>query len=235
MRKSLLLLSGIGLGAGLAYALQQDRRPYRQALTRVTRYTPSRPRGVERWLDNARGTVQQQARERLPRSWQRHASNTLSTLVPGHRSALVTGLAITGSLALGAGLLYLLDRERVQQAGISTWQHLTTALRQSGRYLGSQMRRMLVESRWQGNAAETPNDDVLIARVRSQIGHVISHASAIGVHAHRGRITLSGPVPGDEIDKLLKTVAGVTGVHKVVSQLEVHEQTDSISGLQENR
>lgn len=239
MRKSLLVLSGIGLGAGLVYALQQDRRTYRRALTRVSRYTPPRPRGLEHWLGSTWRTLPRQARELLPRSWQRRSSYALPAMLPIRRSNIVIGLAILGSLALGAGLMYLLDAERgrqrrarFQQTGTSLWQRLTTTLRQSGQHLGNKTRGMFFEARRRVQSTETPSDDVLIARVRSQIGHVISHPGAIGVHAHQGQVTLSGPVPRDEVDKLLKTVAGVMGVHKVVNQLEVHDQTDTISGLQ---
>jgi osmotically-inducible protein OsmY len=77
-----------------------------------------------------------------------------------------------------------------------------------------------------------PADNVLAARVRAQIGHVVSNAGAIDVTAHQGRVTLSGPIPANEEKKLLSTVESVPGVTEVVNQLEVHQDATSISGLQ---
>jgi hypothetical protein len=237
MKRNLFILSGIGLGAGLAYTLYQDRQAYRRALTHVTSYTP--PRGMARWLDSTRGTVQQQARELLPRPRHQRSFYALPAVPQMRRADMVTGLVIIGSLALGAGLMYVLDpdrgrqrRGRFLQAGASSWRRLRSTLRQTSRHLGNRTRGVLSETRRQVRSTETPDDDVLIARVRSQIGHVISHSGAIGVDAHQGRVTLHGSVPADEVDKLLKTVAGVLGVHDVVNQLEIQAQTDNVSGLQ---
>ena len=240
MKRSLLMISGIGLGVGLVYALQQDRTASRRALTRLRRYAPRH--GMEQWIDSARGTIQRQARTLLPRPWHQHSSYALSAHPQMHWSAMVTGLVIVGSLVLGAGLMYVLDpytgrqrRARFQQASASSWRRFTSTLGQSGRHLRNTMRGTLSETRQYVQSTQTPDDDVLVARVRSQIGHVISHPGAIDVNAHQGRVTLSGPVPADEVDKLLSTVRGVMGVHEVVNQLEVHAQTDHISGLQGNR
>jgi hypothetical protein len=181
MRK-IILFSGIGLGAGLAYALQQDRRAYRQVLTRVLPYTS--PRGMGRWFDGARGSIRRQARERLPRPWQRYSFYTLPATPHIRRSDIVTGLVVIGSLALGAGLMYILDPDRgrqrrvhFQQAGTSSWRRLTSTVGETSRHLGNRTYGVLAELRRQGRSTNMPDDDVLIARVRSQIGHVISQPS----------------------------------------------------------
>jgi osmotically-inducible protein OsmY len=64
------------------------------------------------------------------------------------------------------------------------------------------------------------------------MGHVLTHPGAIGVTAVHGRVSLSGPVPSDEVNQLLKTVGSIRGVTDLVNQLEVHEETEHISGLQ---
>lgn len=231
MRKNLILFSGIGLGAGLVYALQQDQRVYRRVLTRVIPDTLSHRLG--RWFDSAQRSIQRQARERLPRLSQRHSSYALPASPHSRRSDMVTGLVVIGSLALGAGLMYVLDPDRgrqrrmhFQQAGTSSWRRLTSTVRKTSRHLGNRTCGVLAEWRRQGRSADMPADAVLIARVRSQIGHVISQPSAIDVDAHQGRVTLSGQVPAEEVDQLLKTAAGVSGVHEIVNQLGVHEKND---------
>jgi hypothetical protein len=87
---------------------------------------------------------------------------------------------------------------------------------------------------WFRGESDVPADAVLEARVRAQIGHVITHAGAIGITAHQGCVTLSGPILAREEEKLLATVESVPGVTEVVHQLEVHQDTASISGLQES-
>lgn len=233
MKKSLLLLSGIGLGAGLAYVLYQDRQAYHRAMAWMTHN--SQPHGgLSRRPGNARGTLQQLARERLPHPWQRHTSHHPLALAPDMRwSTLVRPLVILLSFGLGAGLMYILDadrgrqrRARFWQAGTSSWRHLLTALRKTGRDLGNRTRGVLSETRRYRRSTTTPDDDVLIARVRSQMGHVISYPGTVDVNVHQGRVTLSGPIPADEVDKLLKTVRGVLGVHEVINRLESYDQTN---------
>lgn len=56
---------------------------------------------------------------------------------------------------------------------------------------------------------------------------MISHLNAIDVNAYQGQVTLNGSIATDEVDKLLKTVRGIPGIHKVVNQLEGYDQTDT--------
>ena len=79
---------------------------------------------------------------------------------------------------------------------------------------------------------EDLTDEVLIDRVRSKIGRVVSHAGAVEVAATDGRVTLSGPVLVSEADKLMRGVRLVRGVKDVENQLEVHEQAGDIPALQ---
>jgi hypothetical protein len=79
---------------------------------------------------------------------------------------------------------------------------------------------------------EQPIDDVLVERVRAQLGRLCSHPRAIEVASlGDGRIRLSGPVLEREADALLRRVRLIRGVHGVVDALERHEQAD-LSSLQ---
>jgi hypothetical protein len=75
-------------------------------------------------------------------------------------------------------------------------------------------------------------DRVLVDRVRSRIGHVVSHAKAIQVRADHGTVTLSGPVPADEAESLAKAVASVPGVQRMENRLEVRRNPGTIPALQ---
>jgi osmotically-inducible protein OsmY len=152
---------------------------------------------------------------------------------------LSNGLLMLGCLGLGIGLMYLLDpntgrrrRALVRDKARSYWKDTEQAMAKTMRDTQNRARGVAMEVRQRFRGQDVPADGVLTARVRAQIGHVISNAGAIGVTAHQGRITLSGPIPANEEKKLLATVESVPGVTEVVNQLESHQDTTSISGLQ---
>lgn len=78
----------------------------------------------------------------------------------------------------------------------------------------------------------TPSDDVLVARVRSRLGHVVTHPSALDVTAHDGLVTLRGPILLNEVDRALMAVRLIPGVSDLVNQLETHVTADGVPGLQ---
>jgi uncharacterized membrane protein len=79
-------------------------------------------------------------------------------------------------------------------------------------------------------------DEVLVERVRSEVGRASSHAHAIRVTAQEGRVTLEGPVLADEASDLCARVARVRGVREVdASRLEPHQEPEHIPSLQGHR
>jgi osmotically-inducible protein OsmY len=152
---------------------------------------------------------------------------------------LSQGLLMLGWLGLGLGLMYVFDpstgkrrRALARDKAQAYWCSTGDVIRKKARDTQNRARGTIagVRQRWIGT--DTPSDTVLAARVRAQIGHVVSHAGAIGVNASQGRVSLSGPIPANEVEKILSTVASVPGVTEVVNQLEVHTDTTHISGLQ---
>src|SRR5262249_12486002 len=93
---------------------------------------------------------------------------------------------------------------------------------------------LIAETRTQLSGAAVPEDAVLVARVRAQIGHVISQAGAVQVTAQQGRVTLSGSIAAHEVEKLLSAVAAVAGVTAVVNRLDVHHDTASVADGRHN-
>ena len=81
-----------------------------------------------------------------------------------------------------------------------------------------------------------PDDDVLVQRVRSRLGRVVTHPSAIEVSASDGVVTLSGPVLADEVRLFVDCVHHVHGVRAVRNRLDVHAEgaigTEAIGQLQ---
>ena len=81
---------------------------------------------------------------------------------------------------------------------------------------------------------EEVSDQVLVERVRAELGRVVSHPHAVEVAADRGHITLSGPILSEEVRPLLHCVRHVPGVRAVSDRLTVYEDAEAqhVSSLQ---
>ena len=89
-----------------------------------------------------------------------------------------------------------------------------------GRDLSQRAEGLVHETRARMHEEQIP-DDVLVERVRAQIGRPVSHPRAIKVTAVDGVVTLFGPILRSELDELLERVARIRGVRSVRNQLEV--------------
>jgi uncharacterized membrane protein len=145
---------------------------------------------------------------------------------------------LVGGMVIGAGLMYLLDPDRgrrrramVRDQMVSSWNELDDAVDTAGRDLKNRARGVLAETRSRFRSDEV-DDNVLMARVRSEIGRVVSHPHAIQVRAEDCCVTLSGPVLADEEEALVAAVKGVRGVEGVLNHLETHEEAGTVPGLQ---
>jgi uncharacterized membrane protein len=77
-----------------------------------------------------------------------------------------------------------------------------------------------------------PDNEVLVQRVRSCLGRVVTHPSSVEVAASDGVVTLSGPILADEVRLLIDCVHHVRGVAGVRNELEVHTEPGNTPGLQ---
>jgi osmotically-inducible protein OsmY len=75
-------------------------------------------------------------------------------------------------------------------------------------------------------------DDILVERVRAQIGRPVSHPRAIEVRAQNGRVVLSGPILAEEAEDLIRRVSAIPGVRSIESQLELHSEPGDDPSLQ---
>lgn len=154
---------------------------------------------------------------------------------------LNTGLVLLGGIGLGAALMYMLDPDRGSRRRALVKDKITSAANKTPDALGATSRdltnraRGLVASVKSIFTSADASDEVIVQRVRSQIGRVISHPGSIEVTANQGRVTLGGPILASETNDLLSTVRKVRGVKDVDNQLEVHEQAGNIPGLQDGQ
>ncbi len=140
------------------------------------------------------------------------------------------GMWILGSLGLGAGLMYLFDPDRGNKRRAMLRDKCAHTMRQAGdavSSVGGAFRDL--SNRSYGALAETKrwlrrekvDDDTLVARLRSQLGHAISQPRLIEVSANDGNVTLNGSVPANELNDLFSCVSGTRGVKEVESHLKV--------------
>src|SRR5689334_6737336 len=108
-----------------------------------------------------------------------------------------------GGTALGASLMFLLDPRTGKRRRALLRDKLRHASRIGARRLRSLERVAVHELQGamarSAQAAGDVSDELLAERVRSQIGHVVSHPRALRIQVRGGRVTLSGEVLCDEV------------------------------------
>src|SRR5439155_18427519 len=75
------------------------------------------------------------------------------------------------------------------------------------------------------------DDEVLVERVRSRMGHLIRYPHAIHVTSDNGTVTLRGPILAEDVGWLKAGVCAVPGVRDVIDRLDVHQDPGSTPGL----
>jgi Putative phospholipid-binding domain. len=142
------------------------------------------------------------------------------------------------ALGIGAVLMYLFDpdsgrcrRARLRDKLTSTVNKMRKSIRATSKDLGNRASGVVAEVE-SSLSQDKPTDEVLVNRVRSEMGRVFSHPGAIQVTANQSRVTLSGPILADEEKGLLECVRSVRGVTEVENRLEAHTSADTISARQ---
>jgi hypothetical protein len=145
---------------------------------------------------------------------------------------------ILAAAASGAALMYVLHpavgrrRRALMRDQLVHAAHRTSdAVDTTSRDLTNRARGVVAELRGRLQGGEV-RDRVLAERARARVGAVIGRGSAIGVNVEHGRVTLTGPVLADEVDRLLARVRAVRGVRSVENKLEVYAEAGNIPGLQ---
>lgn len=147
--------------------------------------------------------------------------------------------SLVSGASLGAGLMYFLDPDRGRRRRALMRDKSVRWSRKTRQFVDNASRDMQNRANGMGSTAlssmqPTPpvSDRILAERVRSKLGQVSRHPSAIDVHAIDGVVTLSGPVLEDEFDGISHAVASVPGVTQIFNRLERHESPDEVPALQ---
>lgn len=151
---------------------------------------------------------------------------------------MATLLAMIAGTALGVMSMYVFDPLAGRRRRSLARDKLTRMRRKAQEAAGVTARDL--KNRSLGLLAEgrsaifrRPVDDTVLAqRVRSKLGFLVRHPSAVEVQANRGRVTLTGPVLADEVQQLVNGAESVRGVRGVDNRLEVHDSPDAVPALQ---
>lgn len=149
-----------------------------------------------------------------------------------NRNDLLIGLGV------GAGLMYIFDPDRGKRRRAQACDAVTHCLHVTEKALGKTARDF--NHRLTGVGAEMsslfrsdePSDEVLVARIRAQVGRAVSHPHAVHVDSHEGKVILSGVVLAHEADALRKAVRNTQGVAQMEDYLEVHDKAENHPKLQ---
>ncbi|MGQ0639212.1 MAG: SRPBCC family protein [Gemmatimonadaceae bacterium] len=145
---------------------------------------------------------------------------------------------LLGGIGIGAALMYYLDPARGARRRGLLRDQLAHAVSLAGdvagttsRDLANRARGLAAQARALGEGDEA-DDRVLEARVRAELGRVISHPGAIDVMADQGRVTLAGDVLSSEANRLIRRVTRVRGVTEVNNRLRVSDGSEGVPSLQ---
>jgi len=147
-------------------------------------------------------------------------------------------LAFLGGLGLGAGLMYLLDpqtgrrrRALARDQFVSAVNQLDDCIDATSRDVMHRLRGVVAESRSMFDS-EPVDDAVLVDRIRSKLGRIVSHPHAIQVLAQDGRVTLNGTILEHELPCLMRTISSMHGVQNVEDRLDVRHEAGDTPSLQ---
>jgi uncharacterized membrane protein/osmotically-inducible protein OsmY len=143
-----------------------------------------------------------------------------------------------GGIALGAGLMFLLDprrgasRRATLQSQAAQLVRATEALLERGARDLEQRARGTVAAARSRLRRDDADDEVIALRIRAQLGRHTSHAHAIHVDVRERHVQLSGPVLSSEWRAIVDGVKHVRGVRSVVDRLAAHASPGGVAALQ---
>jgi len=137
--------------------------------------------------------------------------------------------------ALGGAVVAFLGRASrravIRDKSLSLARETAGAAIRRGRDLRHRLRGLLHKTKARLSQEQVP-DDILIERVRAQLGKPVSYPRAIDVRAHDGWVVLAGPILADEAADLIRQVSRIPGVLAVDCELDLHHEPDRVPALQ---
>lgn len=138
------------------------------------------------------------------------------------------GAAAVGLIGLGAGLMFFFDPRNGARRRHGARDRAERAYRRTAGMVGrgrvnavNRTRGLAALAAGHFRCADTPSDDVLLARVKSRIGHAVPEARGVEIKADHGTVAVTGILPYRDAQRLLKSVASVRGVSRLENHLAI--------------
>jgi len=148
------------------------------------------------------------------------------------RQNLLTGVA------LGSGLMFLLDpqagrrRRALTRDKASRWSRMTGRTLRGGWVRAEGISRGMAATVRRLREGERTDDEAVGQRLRQCIARHSTHPRAIAVSVSNGVARFDGPVLAAEVEEVLRCASAVNGVRAVENHLEVHQGPGNVPGLQ---
>ena len=149
----------------------------------------------------------------------------MSSTTESDTRGLTTFLAGVG---VGAAIMYLFDLDRGSRHRVLEREALERAGILAAESAGDGRRRTRLPLGNRG-AALVESDELLVARVRAELAHHATDASALEISAENGVVALVGLVHASEIDAVLSCVRGLHGVERVDNRLELRGSAGGVA------
>lgn len=142
-------------------------------------------------------------------------------------------LLLTAGLGTGAGLMYLCDPKRGRARRGRLVAEVSGLIRRDEGKITNRAKDLL--NRVGGLATEAVSalieegpvaDEVLVQRVRSRMGHIVSKPHEIQVRVHSGVVTLEGMVTHAERRRVRENVKSIHGVKSLDDHLKTRFRLD---------
>lgn len=153
---------------------------------------------------------------------------------------LNTFLAGFAGIAAGVAAMYYLDPVSGRRRRALVRDQVLAAGHQAADYAGAKGKRAVdrlkgyaVTRRLDRHSPHRPeSDQQLHERIRSRLGHVVSHPRSVHVTVERGCVQLGGHILIKELDPLLSELKHMPGVRSVDNQLTCHDSPAGVPELQ---
>lgn len=149
--------------------------------------------------------------------------------------------ALVAGMALGAAAAYFADPQRGRRRRAHARDRARRTVNRATDAVAGSLRDLA--NRGQGVFAGAVDmlmtarvsDEVLLERVRSRLGRLVSHPGAIEVRVAAATVMLRGDVLAAEAAQLREGLAYMPGVREVIDQLTLHDSCEGVPSMQAHR
>lgn len=224
------LLTGMGLGAAAMYILDPELGAKRRhdLKDRGAKAVGTGGAALAALLEQARdGTIDasHKIRDQFDHLREQDVVEQLRHLAAGRRSrhssreehgTLALVGAALGAMAVGAGLMFLLDPQHGKVRRSLMRNKASRVAREARGYIQSARGGMAGQA---DSADSSVSDEELAARVRAEIASACTHPTDVYVSVRGDHIVLSGSLPIEEQEAVIARCQAIPGVARVVNNL----------------